>query len=254
MILSATFSLLEVDYIYLFLILLPIVSLLYSAVGHGGASGYLAMMALFSFPSTFMKPAALSLNILVSGLAFYYFWRNGHFKWKLFYPFAITSIPASFIGGYLSVDATTYKLILGVLLLATVARMLFIDTSSKTKSSSQHLWLSLIIGASIGFFSGMIGIGGGIILSPVILLLGWANLKETAAVSALFIWVNSISGMTGLMASGTEISKEVLIIAAFAVVGGLIGGYLGSKKLNNSALKYLLSVVLLLAAIKLLLV
>ena len=234
-----------------FYILLPLVAFIYAAVGHGGASGYLALMALFGVSVLVMKPTALLLNLFVAGISFYQFYKKGYFKWKLFYPFVITSIPAAFVGGYLSVDSHLYKQILGVLLLFAVARMLGLVGSSNANNNEIRLWKGLILGGVIGFFSGLIGIGGGIILTPVILLLGWANVKETAAVSALFIWVNSFAGFTGLYLQGVELHASYLVFIGLAIVGGLAGAYLGSSVLKNKSLTRFLSIVLLLASVKL---
>ncbi|MCB0480683.1 MAG: sulfite exporter TauE/SafE family protein [Flavobacteriales bacterium] len=234
-----------------FYILLPLVAFMYAAVGHGGASGYLALMALFGISTIVMKPTALILNLFVAGISFYQFYRKGFFKWRMFYPFVITSIPASFIGGYLSVSSEIYKQILGVLLLFAVMRMLGLFGTPNSKSSELKLWVGLLFGGLIGFFSGLIGIGGGIILSPILLLFGWASVKETAAISALFIWVNSLSGLLGLMTSGVELHSHYLILIALALVGGLTGAYFGSSVLQNKSLSRFLSLVLLLAAIKL---
>ncbi len=248
-------ELFDIPNIYYFLAIIPLVAFLYSSVGHGGASGYLALMAIFAFPITYMKPSALLLNILVAGISFYHYRKNNHFNWKLFYPFAITSIPASFIGGYLSVNPQIYKQILGVLLIISVLRLLGLFGKQSTQNKKEiNRPIALLVGALIGIFSGMIGIGGGIILSPLILLFNWGNMKETAAVSALFIWVNSIAGMLGLLSSGIVIPLASIPIAVVAVLGGILGGYYGAKKTNNLHLKYILAVVLVIAAIKLIFV
>jgi uncharacterized membrane protein YfcA len=237
----------------LFILLLFVVAFLYASVGHGGASGYLALMALFSMSPAFMKPTALLLNLFVSLSAFILFYRGGHFKWKMFLPFALASVPLSFLGGMIALDAAVYKKVLGALLLIPVTRMLFFPNASEQDLKEGSTGLSVLIGAVIGFLSGLIGIGGGIILSPVLLLLKWTNQKQTAAISALFIFVNSLAGLGGQLSKGLNIESGMFIYAGIAFVGGTLGGWLGASRFNQQILKYLLAVVLLLAAIKLLL-
>lgn len=243
----------DLSAIWPFLLLLPLVAFLYSSVGHGGASGYLALMALFSFPASEMRPSALLLNLFVAAISFYYFWKQGHFRWKLFYPFAVSSIPASFIGGMWNVEPSLYRQILGVLLVFAIMRLLGVF-GSVTKQRDLNMYSAILIGAVIGLLSGLIGIGGGIILSPIILLLGWGNVKETAAVSALFIWVNSAAGMGGLMSAGVYVPSQVFVFVVLAVIGGAFGGYFGSNKIPSKPLRIILALVLLIASIKLMLV
>ncbi len=242
---------LEIEHIWLFLLILPVISFLYSSVGHGGASGYLALMALFSVTPELMKPTALLLNLFVAGIAFYYYYKEGYFNKKLFFYFAIASIPMSFLGGFIEVDATIYKKVLAVLLIFAVLKMLNVFGKETAKIKDIKLWQGLLVGGAIGFFSGLIGIGGGIILSPVILLLHWGKMKEAAAVSALFIWVNSASGLIGQLSSGVSLDIQSFGLVAIALVGGFFGAYYGSKKMNNQNLRYLLVFVLVLASVKL---
>jgi uncharacterized membrane protein YfcA len=241
------------DIQFIFILLLFVVAFLYASVGHGGASGYLALMALFSMSPAFMKPTALLLNLFVSFSAFILFYRGGHFKWKLFLPFALASVPLSFLGGMIALDADVYKKILGALLLIPVFRMLFFRNADEQELKDGTTGLSLLIGAVIGFLSGLIGIGGGIILSPVLLMLKWTNQKQTAAISALFIFVNSMAGLGGQLSKGIVVESEMFIFAGIAFVGGSLGGWLGASRFNQQVLKYLLAVVLLMAALKLLL-
>lgn len=238
--------------IWLFVQLLFIVAFLYASVGHGGASGYLALMALFSFTPSVMKSSSLILNIFVSFISFYQYYKGDHFKWKLFWPFIITSIPASFVGAYITLDALIYKRILGVLLVFPILR-LFGALGKESDDIKEVRWIwALLIGAIIGLLSGMIGIGGGIILSPVILLLHWGNMKQTAAVSALFIFVNSIAGLSGLLLKGTVIDNHVYIWLLVAIAGGMAGAYFAKQQFSNKMLKILLAVVLVIASVKLL--
>jgi uncharacterized membrane protein YfcA len=235
----------------LLLILLLVVAFLYASVGHGGASGYLALMSLFAFPVTFMKPTALVLNILVSAISFYFYYREKKFEWKLFYPFAVTSIPFSFLGGIITIETNIYKIILATVLLFAIARLVGLFGKQKSGLKPINLPLALFIGALIGFLSGLIGIGGGIILSPVILLLGWANIKQTAAVSALFIFVNSVSGLFGFVSKGGSLPVSSVSLIAIVLIGGILGGYFGSKKMNIPMLRNVLALVLLIAVFKL---
>ncbi|GAL65915.1 sulfite exporter TauE/SafE family protein [Jejuia pallidilutea] len=242
---------LQNENIYPFLIILPIVSFLYSSVGHGGASGYLALMALFSFAPETMKPTALLLNIFVAGISFYYYYREGYFNKKLFLSFAVASIPLAYFGGTLEVNASIYKKILAVLLIFAILKMLNVFGKESENIKEMKLWQGLVVGAIIGFFSGLIGIGGGIILTPVILVLHWGKMKEAAAVSALFIWVNSVAGLLGQFQSGIALESGSFLLVAIALIGGVLGGYYGSKKINNKKLRYILAFVLSIACAKL---
>lgn len=240
------------DITIVFYILLFLVAFLYASVGHGGASGYLALMAIFGIAPEVMKPTALLLNLFVSLTSFIQFYRGGHFKWKIFLPLAIASVPLAFAGGLVSVDADIYKKILGLLLLIPIVRFLFFPNIKVSELKEANIPLSLLIGAAIGFLSGLIGIGGGIILSPVLLLLKWTDMKQTAAISAIFIFVNSISGLAGQLTKGIQFSPDMYAYVAIAFVGGICGAYFGSLKFKQTILKYMLAAVLIVAAYKLL--
>jgi uncharacterized membrane protein YfcA len=242
---------LEVEHIWLFLLTLPILAFLYASVGHGGASGYLALMAIFSFAPETMKPTVLLLNLFVAGIAFYHYYKAGYFNKKLFLSFAMASIPMAFVGGMIEVDASIYKKVLAVLLIFAILKMLNVFGKESEYIKQVKLWQGLAVGAVIGFFSGLIGIGGGIILTPIILLLHWGKMKEAAAVSALFIWVNSAAGLMGQISSGVKISSQAFILVGVALIGGFLGSYYGSRKFNNSLLRYVLAFVLIIASVKL---
>ena len=236
----------------LFYGLLLLVAFLYASVGHGGASGYLALMALFSIAPDVMKPTALLLNLFVSLTAFLQFYRGNYFRWHLFWPFALASIPLAYVGGLILVDATVYKKILGLLLLLPVVRFLFFSDTTVHKKEKSHIGTSLLLGGTIGFLSGLIGIGGGILLSPILLLLRWTDQKETAAISAIFIFVNSLSGLAGQITKGIQFTNDMYGYVLIAFIGGLCGAYFGALKFRQPVLKNVLATVLLLAACKLL--
>lgn len=235
----------------LFLLLLASMAFMYAAVGHGGASGYLAVLALFSMEPSLMKSSALILNVFVSLISFVHYYREGHFRWPLFVPFAVTSIPAAYIGAIFSLSTSVYKKVLGICLFFAILRLVGIVGKESDQTRDLKWGYGLLAGAIIGLLSGMIGIGGGIILSPVILLFQWAKMKETAAVSALFILVNSISGLAALFIKGFTPAPEIYSWLTVAILGGFAGAYLGSKRFNNDLLRYLLAFVLLIASIKL---
>ena len=240
------------DSIILFYSLLFLVAFLYASVGHGGASGYLALMAIFSITPEVMKPTALLLNLFVSLTSFIQFYRGKHFIWKIFWPLALASVPMAFIGGMLVIDASIYKKILGIFFLIPVARFLFFPNTPANELKNSNTSLSLLIGAALGFLSGLIGIGGGIILSPILLFLKWTDQKQTAAISALFIFVNSLSGLAGQFTKGIQFSSNMLWYVVIALAGGLLGAYFGALKFKQTILKNVLAVVLLLAVYKLL--
>jgi uncharacterized membrane protein YfcA len=231
------------------------VALLYSSVGHGGASGYLAVMALVGVAPAVMRPTALALNVLVAGLATWHFARAGHFSWRLFWPFAATSIPLAAVGGALALPDPLYKRVVGAVLL--VAALHLFRTAARAHHPGVRppsWWLALAVGAGLGLLSGLTGVGGGIFLSPLLLAAGWAGARETAAVSAAFILVNSIAGIAGLATARGEMpGAEIAILAFAAGLGGFAGSRLGSRRLERPTIRRLLALVLVLAGVKFLL-
>ena len=274
-----------------------VVAFLYSAVGHGGASGYLALLSLHDIAPEYMKPIALVLNLLVSGMAFIQFYRQGHFLWRLFLPIALFSVPMAYWGGLTPLKDLWYQRGLGVFLLVSVAMMLWPRDSGVGQGTSSNdgdvsnngggtLWnrqtgIAAFMGAVIGYVSGLLGIGGGILLSPVLLMIRWTQQKQTAAISAAFIFVNSAAGLLGFVQqhtpwimdsqrTGGEADAEMAGRCAFGdpwfavvailsvlilpvLLGGFFGSWYGAKKFDQTVMKYILCVVLLIAAIKLLL-
>ena len=233
------------------LLLLAFVAVTYAMVGHGGASGYLALMALWGFPQEVMRPSALVLNLFVSTIAFVQFARAGHFRWHLFWPFAMMSVPMAWLGAQVVLDGALYKKVLAGCLLVAVARMLGLFGKGKGSERPLHLPAALLVGAVLGFASGMIGIGGGILLSPLFLLAGWGDAKVTAAISAAFILVNSTSGLAGALGRGETLDPTMWPLILVAVVGGLAGGWIGARRLPEPRLRQVLGAVLLLACVKL---
>jgi uncharacterized membrane protein YfcA len=234
----------------LFLVLLPVVAFLFSSVGHGGASGYLALMALFGFSPDLMKPSALTLNLFVSSIAFIGFYRAGFFSGSLFRKFAITAVPLAFLGGLLSLDHIAYRYLLALCLLVAGFRIL-IPPNGTYGVRKAKTWQGLFAGGVIGLVSGLIGIGGGVLLSPLIVLMRWGDLKVAAGVSALFIFVNSAAGLTGQLAAGVRPDPAVWILVLLAIAGGIAGSYSGAFLFKVSTLRYLLASVLVLACLKL---
>ncbi|MBK6892067.1 MAG: sulfite exporter TauE/SafE family protein [Flavobacteriales bacterium] len=235
----------------LLILLIAFVAFAYAMVGHGGASGYLALMALAGMSIVVMRPTALVLNLFVSAISFTLYARSGHFKWSTFWPFAVLSIPAAWLGAHVVLDPVIYKRILAVCLLFAVAKLFGFFGKGKDGLRPIPLVWGLLIGSALGFVSGMIGIGGGILLSPVLLLFNWADMKTTAATSALFIFVNSAAGIVGAFGNGETLGTEMVPWIIAAVLGGLLGSWIGAKRLNELRLKQALGIVLLFASVKL---
>jgi len=232
-------------------IALPTVAFLYASVGHGGASSYLMVLALLNFVPEQIRPTALIMNMFVSLMAFVSFNKAIIFPKKLFIALVLFSIPAAYLGGSILVDTILYKRILGILLFFPILKFLNVFPIKENTGLQETWWLAAILGLMIGFFSGLIGIGGGIILSPILLMLGWTNIKETAAVSALFIFLNSVSGFLGADGLSVEIDQRLWIVMPITIAGGALGAYLGALKFHAKSIKYLLTFVLFIAAVKL---
>jgi hypothetical protein len=237
----------------LLLIALFVVGLVYASAGHGGASGYIVTMTLLGVAPTVIKPTALLLNLFVSSVAFIQFYRAGHFRWATFWPFALTSVPLAFLGARLPLSDQLYKQLLAGCLLLLVARLIWSARTDESDTQPVPLGGGLVTGGVIGLLSGMLGIGGGIILSPLMLFFRWATTRQTAATSALFIFVNSLSGLVSLLAKGYTPDPQQYAWIAAAFAGGLVGGYLGSHRYSIPTLRYVLAASVAIACLKLLL-
>lgn len=230
-----------------------VVAVLYSSVGHGGASGYLAVMAFLAVAPEVTRPTALVLNLFVATIGTIQFYRAGYFSWRIFLPFAAASVPMAFVGGMIHLPTDVYKIVLGVVLIIAAAR-LAIKLKGDDRVNDPPIAACLLIGAIIGLLSGMVGVGGGIFLTPILLLMHWAETRVAAGVSVLFILVNSIAGLAGNYSQVSVLPPGVWVWIAAAVAGGLIGSTLGSKKFDSITLRRVLAVVLLFAGVKLIFV
>jgi uncharacterized membrane protein YfcA len=230
-----------------------LVALLYSSVGHAGASGYLAVMALFDMTPAQMKPTALVMNALVAAIGTWNFWRGGWFRWRLFWPFALTSIPAALIGGTITLPDIYYRPLVGAVLVYSALRLLMAPTRSQAEPHAPSLIVAVIAGAVLGLLSGLTGVGGGIFLSPLIVLAGWGTVREASGVAAPFILVNSIAGLAGRGLTTAALPAQLPVWLIAVLVGGTLGSWLGSRRLPMLAIRRLLAIVLLLAGAKMLL-
>ncbi|HJS78303.1 MAG TPA: sulfite exporter TauE/SafE family protein [Burkholderiales bacterium] len=225
----------------------------YASVGHGGASAYLAAMALAGIAPQEMRPVALLLNILVSSLATWKFWRAGHFRWRLFWPFAVVSIPLAYVGGAITLPGQAYKVLVGLVLLYAAWQLWHSVRAGEEmrELSEPPLGWAMLIGAAMGLLAGLTGVGGGIFLSPLLLMLGWAGTKQPSAVAAPFILVNSIAGLAAIvLAKSAPLPSYVWILAPAVIIGGWLGAEYGSRRFANPVVRRMLAVVLALAGAK----
>jgi uncharacterized membrane protein YfcA len=233
-------------------------AVLYSSVGHAGASGYLAAMAIVGLAPETMRPTALALNILVAVIATVRYYRAGLFDWRTFWPFALASVPAAFVGGTLHLPSGLYRPVVGVLLLLGALEL--VRSARRSTAHERGLVVetapvpvapALLIGASIGLLSGLTGTGGGIFLSPVLLFLGWAETRRTSGVSAAFILLNSVAALAGTAFAPAALPSAIPLWLAAAAIGAVIGTQLGTRVLPPAGLRYALSAVLVVAGSKL---
>jgi uncharacterized membrane protein YfcA len=226
-------------------------AVLYASVGHGGASGYLAAMALFGVPAPLTRPLALVMNVAVAAIGTWRFARRGLVPWGLLLPLCLGSVPAAALGGFVSLPVTAHRVLLGFVLLFAAVR-LWMHDEARARHAMPAPAARFAIGVVLGLLSGLTGVGGGIFLSPLLILTGWEETRRTAGASAAFILVNSIAGLGGHLAAGRGIPAETAILAPVAVAGGLIGAGLGVSRLPTLVLRRVLAGVLVVAALKLL--
>src|SRR5436853_5475790 len=229
---------------------IAVIAFLYSSVGHAGASGYIAVMTVFGLAATVIRPTALVLNILVATIGSFQFWRAGHFSWKLFWPFALLSVPAAYLGGVLQPSSSILRILIGLVLLFSAARLIF-RRGDPAETVAPSKPTAVGVGAGLGFLSGLTGPGGGIFLTPLLLFRRWAHIRQAAAISAVFILVNSIGGLVGYFTAVRSLPVLGLYLAVPAIIGGTIGSHLGSRRFPVRAISILLAIVLAIAGTKL---
>ncbi|MEP0546952.1 MAG: sulfite exporter TauE/SafE family protein [Rhodothermales bacterium] len=230
-----------------------VAAVLYASVGHGGASGYLAAMAFLGVAPPEMRPAALVLNVLVAGIGSVKFYRAGRFSWTAFWPFAAFSVPFAYIGGAATLPGAFYRPLVGLVLLYAAYRLLRQPRGvPSTPAGAAPHGVALAVGAVIGLLSGLTGVGGGIFLSPLLVLAGWTDVRTASGVAAAFILVNSVAGLLGQATQGAMLPPFLPGLAVAALAGGWIGAELGSRRLPAPAVRRLLGVVLIVAGLKML--
>jgi uncharacterized protein len=227
------------------------IALLYAAVGHAGASGYIAVMSLFSLAPEAIRPTALILNIVVACVAGYQFQRAGYFSWRLFWPFAIVATPMAFCGGYVSLPMPIFNVLVGLVLLGAAVHLWRRPAVSETAVRAPATPMALGSGGALGLLAGLTGTGGGVFLTPLLIVKRWAPTKSASAVSAMFILCNSIAGLAGNVTATQTVPAFALPLVGAVLIGGTVGAYLGSRRLPHTAIKRLLAIVLTIAGTKL---
>jgi len=239
--------------VVLIALMMALAAALYSSVGHGGASAYLAIMALFSIAPETMRPTALALNLLVAGFGAWRYWSRGLLNSKLLLSFAMGGVPMAFLGGAIDLPAAYYRPLVGFLLWLAAVRLLWHPSAISEQSvRSPSLAVSLPTGAALGLLAGLTGTGGGIFLSPLIILLAWEEPRRTSGIAAGFIFVNSAAGLAGNIASVGALPSELPIFLVATAAGALLGTWLGVDRLPRAWLLRFLGLVLTIAGGKLL--
>jgi uncharacterized protein len=238
-------------HIALWLASTALVALLYACVGHAGASGYIAVMTLLAVAPQTVKPSALALNILVASIGSWQFARAGHFSWRLLWPFAVPAVPMAYLGGWLHLSIPVFNGLVGATLLFCAWRFLTAPQDPLSVQPPPVVW-AIVCGAVMGLLAGLSGTGGGIFLTPLLLLMRWARAKTAAAVSAVFILLNSVAGLSGALSSAQDMPPQMPWLLLAAGLGGSIGSYFGSQNLSNPTIKRVLALVLMIAGLKLL--
>ena len=234
-----------------------VAAFLYASVGHGGASAYIAALALAGAAPAEMRPIALQLNVLVSAIAMVKFYRAGHFRWRLFWPFAVVSIPAAYLGGSITLPGAAYRILVGLVLLYAGWQLWWSARAGEEMRPLRELPvpLAMAIGAVLGVLAGLTGVGGGIFLSPLLLILGWAGTKQTSAVAAPFILVNSLAALAaGFVSNATVPPDYVWILIPAVLIGGWMGAEHGSRRFSNPIIRRVLALVLAIAGGKMALI
>lgn len=231
---------------------IAVIAFLYATVGHAGASGYIAVLSLAGLVPQVIRPTALALNILVAGITTWQFARRGHFAWRLWWPFALPAVPLAFVGGMLDLPVPVFQALLGVVLLGSAAWFL-VRPPAETEGTPPPLAIALPVGAGLGLLAGLTGTGGGIFLTPLVLLMRWAPARTAAAVSAVFILLNSTAGLLGIIRTAGAVPPQIGLLAVVAAVAGWAGAACGSGRFSPLLIKRLLAVVLLIAGAKMLL-
>lgn len=228
------------------------ITILYSSVGQAGASGYVAVMSLFSIALDAIKPIAFALNITVATITTVQFLRAGLFSWALFWPFAVSAVPMAFAGGYVSLPTSEFKIIAGIAMFLSATWLMTDSRTSQTSNPTKSA--AIAIGGSIGLLSGLTGTGGGIFLTPILVLMRWSDIRTASGISAPFILVNSIAGLIGNVSATKTFPIALVPLLFVAAVGGVIGSHWGSTRMSSEKIKLVLAVVLLIAGGKLILI
>jgi len=231
-----------------------IVALLYSTVGFGGGSSYLALLVLAGLSYTIIPQTALACNLVVSAGGVWHFSRAGYVDLRRMAPLLVFSIPMAYIGGRIDLSREVFMVLLGVSLLAAGARLLVPGWQRPLRSVSrrEEMVIGGAMGAGLGLLSGMVGIGGGIFLAPLLLVMGWANAKQAAATAAVFILMNSAAGLAGQVSKGMFVSDTILPLVVAVWLGGQIGSRLGAFRLPMLRVRQLLASLIIFVSLRLL--